>query len=864
MKQNKTYQDKIRGFIILITLISQLFMFFTISGSYIFFKHSRNRDMLSALSDSYEQSLNSLSAKIDNMLYMFDTSGALSFCASYPSAFDSEEAMRTEYNRICRELDYSSMNNYYFPSYYLIGSSFNPLSIVKDDGVFLYPSKFNFDYSFIYQNLGFNEFTENYQRLFYLNKEACSNIKVPSKYTEVFSSFLDELDGKLVYCSLRDNVFCILVINDSLFDDIFKVSYENSISVVLKNTENETIYHNMVKGEAADAHENHRNTINITSDRYILTLIPHTNFSFMDFLFVFIALLLCCAIVVHAIYRSKHYAAMIMRPYQIVINFFRLNKELETFDKSLYHDSVHTRSETNKLFFRTFVHTILIPSLLSLFILSGILYGYTTSVFENNIDSIHENTVTELRDSFDTFIVQNFLDRHETSESFSRSAYTVKLNADFYIESMPFKDKEYISSKLNAQLRKIKPLANNGVLVSLHSDMFNDKAIGIIHKAHDDGYLLSVVKSRDIASIKTPSPISYILTDSENSIIAQSSSVSKESIISVPENTSNRLIRRYVFPEYNWTLHTFADSSIVNIKVVNTCLLNGLVIALLLLIIFLITWHNAISFVQPFEKIIKSMLKNDIPRIGLSVYNGSEIEELISVYNDMLSRINNITNEQLNSLKIQTEMNALQHQINPHFLYNTLNMISLNATSFTADDIMKITSTLSDIFRYSTDVGDGNIFLGDEFNNLDNYIYIWSMRFPERFHIKKDIESDAEMIPSIKLILQPIVENCFMHAFDNMPENCTLSIKSYIEDDNVVISIEDNGHGIEKNKLIELQEKIKDTSQPLTGKGIGMRNVYQRLMLAYGDAFSFSIESIEGQGTTVTIKYDIYVEPNNI
>lgn len=103
-----------------------------------------------------------------------------------------------------------------------------------------------------------------------------------------------------------------------------------------------------------------------------------------------------------------------------------------------------------------------------------------------------------------------------------------------------------------------------------------------------------------------------------------------------------------------------------------------------------------------------------------------------------------------------------------------------------------------------------------------------------------------------------------MHAFDNMPKNCTISINSYIEDDNVVISIKDNGHGIEKNKLVELREKIKDTSQPLTGKGIGIRNVYQRLMLAYGDAFDFSVESTEGHGTTVTIKYDIYIEPNDM
>lgn len=866
MKQQKTYYGRIKKYIVLSVLISQLFMFFTISTSYILFKHMRSRDMLSALSQSYEQSLNSLTAKIDNTLYMFETSGAISFVGRYPSYFDSEREMSERYNKICRFLDYSELNNRYFSSYYIIGNSHSPLSLVKKNGSFSAPTALSFDYSFIFQHLDSNEFVKNYQKLFYLDKTACDNIKVPEKYRAAFDLFLDELDGKLIYTTLRNNAFCVLVINESIFDDIFTVADNYSVSVLLKSSDDTILYQNKIGGKAASEFSNLRSKISIFCDRYDLTLTPHGFISFWDILFFLISFVLCCTVVLYAVYHSEYYASKIMNPYRIITNFFRLTKDIDAFSSSFYHNSVHTRSGMNKLFLDTFIHTIIIPSLLALSLQSALFYGYTLNIFQRDIDSVHQNTITEMQNMFDTFIIQSVINNQEDPKSFSRSAYTLKLNHNLLVESVPFSDKNYSFSKLNTQLRQLRPYLKNGTLVSLHSDIFGDPAIAILRTADNNSYTLNVIKSRELTNVKTPFPIYYVLTDSENSILAQSSSGSIKNIHSVIEKNSSRLIKKYVFPEYNWTLCTFADIEQINSQIFNTCLLDGLVITLMLLVMLIIAWLNAISIMRPFENIINSMSKSSFSKIEQTDAAQSEIEELISVYNNMLTRIQHMTEEtirlaaekeQLTLLKIQTEMNVLQHQINPHFLYNTLNMISLNAASFNADTLSNITSALSDIFRYSTNVSNNDTFLGNEFENLDNYIYIWSMRFPERFKIDKDIDPDTEMIPSLKLILQPIVENCFMHAFDNMEDNCRIQIKSYTDDNNVIISIKDNGQGLSEEDLNNLRNRTNDTSLPLTGRGIGMRNVYQRLKLAYGSNFDFIIESTEGQGTTITIKYDI-------
>ena len=161
----------------------------------------------------------------------------------------------------------------------------------------------------------------------------------------------------------------------------------------------------------------------------------------------------------------------------------------------------------------------------------------------------------------------------------------------------------------------------------------------------------------------------------------------------------------------------------------------------------------------------------------------NEIEEMLNVYNKMIRHIKKITEDKLslmreeeraNALKIQAELNALQQQINPHFLYNTLEMINLNLLKYGDFSTSKVIGNLSKIFRYSISRANETVALCDEIENTKNYLSIWDIRFPGRFKFIWDIDENLLNRKTLKLILQPIMENCFFHAFDNKSENCVI------------------------------------------------------------------------------------------
>ena len=227
-----------------------------------------------------------------------------------------------------------------------------------------------------------------------------------------------------------------------------------------------------------------------------------------------------------------------------------------------------------------------------------------------------------------------------------------------------------------------------------------------------------------------------------------------------------------------------------------------------------------------------------------------EIGEVIRGYNTLLGKIQTLITEVYESEIAQKkyEMKALQNQINPHFLYNTLSLINWKAIENGNKDISEITLALSHFYRTSLNKGKNVLPIADELKNVKSYIAVQLFMHDYEFDVEYDIDEEIMQYESLNLILQPIVENAIEHGLDVMVENKRglIIIKGWIEEDNIYISVTDNGVGMDEQKAANI---ITQHS-----KGYGMRNVNERIHLFYGEEYGLSVKSQLNKGTTITVK----------
>jgi two-component system sensor histidine kinase YesM len=207
----------------------------------------------------------------------------------------------------------------------------------------------------------------------------------------------------------------------------------------------------------------------------------------------------------------------------------------------------------------------------------------------------------------------------------------------------------------------------------------------------------------------------------------------------------------------------------------------------------------------------------------------------------------------------QADITYLQNQINPHFLYNTLECIRGQALKEGMTDLADTVQALGLFFRYNISVKGSVVSFNDELNNLQNYIKIQQYRFRNRFSLIVDFnESDKEKIKKCrmpKLCLQPIVENSILHAFNEMISGGRITLKAYLSDDNLNIIVADNGSGMSTEKLNSLNKQIHSDprEEENSNFGIGLRNVHRRIQLLFGNEYGLSVKSFPGIGTFVEI-----------
>ena len=237
-----------------------------------------------------------------------------------------------------------------------------------------------------------------------------------------------------------------------------------------------------------------------------------------------------------------------------------------------------------------------------------------------------------------------------------------------------------------------------------------------------------------------------------------------------------------------------------------------------------------------------------------SAYDNDEIGELDRSFDAMSERIRRLIHEvyDLNVMKKQAELDALQSQVNPHFLYNALSTVNWMTLKCSGEEIREIVSDIATFYRISLSNGRDMITIADEINCVKAYLGIQRYRTHGKITAYYFIDKNIESVPVPKIILQPLVENCIVHGMGDEDRPIMIAIKGCVSDASIVLQVDDDGIGINGKQIGEWRDGKAISSS--SGNGYGLRNVDQRIKLHFGDGYGVCLDNRAGGGTTVTIR----------
>jgi sensor histidine kinase YesM len=206
--------------------------------------------------------------------------------------------------------------------------------------------------------------------------------------------------------------------------------------------------------------------------------------------------------------------------------------------------------------------------------------------------------------------------------------------------------------------------------------------------------------------------------------------------------------------------------------------------------------------------------------------------------------------------KKELEFQVLSHQINPHFLYNTLESIRWKAENHGRTDIGEMVSALGNLLRLSLNQGKDITTVGREVEQVKAYVQIEQARMGMPLRVLYFFDDEVLALPFMRLLLQPLVENAIQHSIRDNFEKGKVILSGYVEDGDIVIDITDNGKGIPQTVLTQLDSE-RESGKGARRQGVGLRNVNERLKLYFGNHYKLLIETGEGMGTKITIRHPI-------
>ncbi len=295
-----------------------------------------------------------------------------------------------------------------------------------------------------------------------------------------------------------------------------------------------------------------------------------------------------------------------------------------------------------------------------------------------------------------------------------------------------------------------------------------------------------------------------------------------------------------------------------------------LLLIAILSIVFIILFTNVAArlFFRKLREMDRMMMHIESGRFDarIKVDGFNEISRISESFNHMAEKLQSLIASIVQKEKAQkeAEIHALQAQINPHFLYNTLENMRMQCEIDEYFTVANDLANLGDLLRYSLHWESPTVRVSEELNNIEQYIEIMRMRFNNRLVYNMECSEELKNLMIPKFILQPLVENCFSHGFKNTLPPWKIFVKVLLDKDRLIICVEDNGKGIEKHRLDQIYKCIREdktiSDSNRSKNSIGIINVKQRVEMICPAGSGLAIESVQNAGTKITVT--IVVEPD--
>lgn len=412
---------------------------------------------------------------------------------------------------------------------------------------------------------------------------------------------------------------------------------------------------------------------------------------------------------------------------------------------------------------------------------------------------------------------------------------------------------------------------NNKNLISLvtRADIINKKIKSKVYVGinFDETSINTVIKSIGI----TPNSKIYMLDENQRIISAQNKRLLGKQLKKIV-NADTNLLEDFKTLKANdgkyyqmvYQKNPYVDWGILTSIPKNELLKEqrifwDVILGVIIIISFIIivgTYRIVSSIVdKPVNKLIKMMRQVETGNFSHQIgeVRKDEFGYLYESYNKMVSRTGQLIKELYEEklLKKESELRALQSQINPHFLYNTLECINWIAKVNKVEEISNIVVALSNLYRATFNQGEDFARVADVKQALDNYLFIQKFRFGNKFDYIIEVDSEADNILMPNLLLQPIVENAVLYGVGECSRKGQIDITISLEDNLMYMVVKDNGAGMSFEKQDILRRSINRKGNI---GGSAMKNIQKRIELFYGTEYGLTFESYKDQGTTVTIK----------
>ncbi|RIX52359.1 sensor histidine kinase [Paenibacillus nanensis] len=280
------------------------------------------------------------------------------------------------------------------------------------------------------------------------------------------------------------------------------------------------------------------------------------------------------------------------------------------------------------------------------------------------------------------------------------------------------------------------------------------------------------------------------------------------------------------------------------------------IIIVIFIVFTIVSLSISFNIVKPLKLLKKKMLELEDKQFysAIAVAGPDEIASLIETYNKMVKEIRGLLTRVKDEYEQKEEMRfrALQAQINPHFILNTLNNIKWMAYIRGNGDVGDMLSNLGGILEGSIGRGSSLIPLKEEIEYIKNYMGLMMMKYHDKLSLKLEIPEDVMDQEVIRIMLQPVIENSLIHGIEKTDGPGLIAIQAQRDDERFLLTVSDNGPGLSADRIQELERRLSSGPEEPPPERIGLKNVHDRIRMQYGGAYGISISGSPGNGTTVT------------